>query len=99
MAGILLDVRGKICPVPLLLTKRKLESMGDDELLEVIGDFPQTKENIQELVKRTGNEVLKVEESRGEFRILIRRIANDATSRVRDEDLSCKSPEKKKDKG
>jgi len=78
----------------LLLTKRKLESMGEGEMLEVIGDFPQTRENIQELVNRMGNEILKVEESGGEFRILIRKSANDVTSRVREEDLSCKSPEK-----
>jgi tRNA 2-thiouridine synthesizing protein A len=91
---MVLDVRGKICPVPLLLTKRKLESMGGGELLEVVGDFPQTRENIQELVNRMGNETLKVEESGGEFRILIRKSANDVAGRVRKEDLSCKSPQK-----
>ena len=94
MTNIVLDVRGKICPVPLLLTKRKLESMGDGEVLEVVGDFPQTRENIEELVNRMGNETLKVEESGGEFRILIRKSTNHVTGRVREEDLSCKSPQK-----
>ena len=93
MAAELLDVRGKICPVPLLLTKRKLEAMRKGDLLEVLGDFPQTRENIQDLVKRTGNETLKVEEYKGEFKILIRKNVNDNSGKVSNEDLSCKSPE------
>jgi tRNA 2-thiouridine synthesizing protein A len=94
MANTVLDVRGKICPAPLLLTKRKLESMGEGEVLEVVGDFPQTRENIQELVNRMGNQTLRVEESGGEFRILIRKSAKDVAGRVREEDLSCESPQK-----
>lgn len=93
MESKVLDVRGKICPVPLLLTKRKLESMKEGEELEVLGDFPQTRENIQNLVNRTGNEILKVEEHEGEFRILIRKNAHDVAGKVREEDLSCKSPD------
>jgi tRNA 2-thiouridine synthesizing protein A len=93
MAAELLDVRGKICPVPLLLTKRKLEAMREGDLLEVLGDFPQTRENIQDLVKRTGNETLKVQEYKGEFKILIRKNVNDVSGKVSDKDLSCKSPE------
>jgi len=92
MGTIVLDVRGKICPVPLLLTKRKLESMVKGELLEVLGDFPQTKENIRDLVKRMGDEILKVEESRGEFKILIRRTSDGVSSKVREQDVSCGSP-------
>jgi tRNA 2-thiouridine synthesizing protein A len=91
MANEVLDVRGKICPIPILLTKRKLESMRDGEVLEVLGDYPQTRENIEKLVQRTGNGTLKVEESEGQFRIFIRKNTSEGSSRVR-EDLSCKSP-------
>jgi tRNA 2-thiouridine synthesizing protein A len=93
MATEVLDVRGKICPIPLLLTKRKLESMRDGEILEVLGDYPQTRENIQKLAQRTGNETVKVDESEGEFRILIRKNASEVGSGIRKEDLSCKSSE------
>jgi tRNA 2-thiouridine synthesizing protein A len=86
-----LDVRGKICPVPLLLTKRRLEKMRNGEVLEVTGDYPQTRDNIQKLVQRTGSETLKIEESGGEFRILIRKKTLKAENEVDEEDLSCTS--------
>nr|MDO8098942.1 sulfurtransferase TusA family protein [Candidatus Njordarchaeota archaeon] len=75
MARETLDLRGKICPVPLLLTKRKLESMSEGEILEVVGDYPQTRENILKLIERTRNEVLGVEEAKGTFKITIRKKA------------------------
>ncbi len=84
-----LDVRGKICPVPLLLTKRKLESMRNSEELEVIGDYPQTRDNIQRLVQRMGSETLKIEESDDEFRIFIRKNALKVHRVVLEEDSSC----------
>jgi tRNA 2-thiouridine synthesizing protein A len=94
MGREVLDVRGKICPVPLLLTKRRLEAMRNGEVLEVIGDYPQTRDNIQKLVQRTGSETLKIEESVGEFRILIRKNTLKAENEVHEEDLSC-TPSKK----
>jgi tRNA 2-thiouridine synthesizing protein A len=93
MATEVLDVRGKTCPIPLLLTKRKLESMRTGDLLEVLGDFPQTMENIQRLVERTGNQMIKVEESRGEFSILIRKNTSENASGALEENVSCKSSE------
>jgi tRNA 2-thiouridine synthesizing protein A len=84
-----LDVRGKICPVPLLLTKRKLESMRNSEELEVIGDYPQTRDNILRLVQRMGSETLRTEESDGEFRIFIRKNGLKVHRVVPEEDSSC----------
>ena len=87
-----LDVRGKVCPVPLLLTKRKLESMHSGEVLEVLSDFPQTRDNIQSLVESTGNETLKIEDERGTFRIVIRKSPSQTMGSADGEDLPCPSP-------
>lgn len=93
MASETLDVRGKICPIPLLLTKRKLESMSEGEVLEVTGDYPQTRENILKLVERTRNEVLGVQEVKGAFKITIRKKArSQSEGDFEQTDLSCPSP-------
>ncbi|WXG43415.1 MAG: sulfurtransferase TusA family protein [Promethearchaeati archaeon SRVP18_Atabeyarchaeia-1] len=84
-----LDVRGKICPIPLLLTKRKLESMSEGEVLEVLSDFPQSKDNIRQLAERTGNETLKVEEEKGTYRIVIRRKSGQGIRSADEADLPC----------
>jgi tRNA 2-thiouridine synthesizing protein A len=88
----LLDVRGKACPIPVLLTKRKLESMKEGEVLEVLGDYPQTRENIIKMVKRTQNMVLDVEKGKGSFKITIRKKSPSRDDENLDEmDASCPS--------
>jgi len=92
VASETLDVRGKICPIPLLFTKRKLESMSEGEVLQVIGDYPQTRENILKLVERTRNEVLGVEEAKGAFKITIRKKAlSQGEGNLDETDVSCPS--------
>jgi tRNA 2-thiouridine synthesizing protein A len=91
MAIEMLDVRGKICPVPLLLTKRRLESMHEGEILEVLSDFPQTRDNIQSLVERTGSQTLKVDENRGTFKIVIKKGPSQVMRSTTEKDRSCPS--------
>jgi len=33
-----LDVKGKMCPMPVAFTKRKLESMASGQLLVIVGE-------------------------------------------------------------
>ena len=40
-----LDVMGRVCPYPLLLTKKKLEKMGDGTVLKVLCDAPASAED------------------------------------------------------
>jgi TusA-related sulfurtransferase len=40
-----LDVLGRVCPYPLVLTKKKIEKMGDGELLKVLCDAPASAED------------------------------------------------------
>ncbi|MDP2767616.1 MAG: sulfurtransferase TusA family protein [Candidatus Methanoperedens sp.] len=41
-----IDARGRMCPLPLFYTKRKIEEMQAGEELEVIADDPTAKETI-----------------------------------------------------
>lgn len=40
-----LDVLGRVCPYPLLLTKKKLEKMDSGALLKVLCDAPASAED------------------------------------------------------
>ena len=68
-----LDVKGKMCPMPVAFTKRKLESMAAGQLLEVIGEGELEFDNIQRWVKNNGHDVVQASKSGVEFRILIRK--------------------------
>ncbi|MEO5357466.1 MAG: sulfurtransferase TusA family protein [Nitrospirae bacterium YQR-1] len=40
-----LDVLGRVCPYPLVLTKKKMEKMEKDTLLKVLCDAPASAED------------------------------------------------------
>jgi tRNA 2-thiouridine synthesizing protein A len=68
-----LDVKGKMCPMPVALTKRKLQSMSTGQLLEVIGEGELEFDNIQRWVKNNGHEIVEASKSGLEFKILIKK--------------------------
>jgi tRNA 2-thiouridine synthesizing protein A len=68
-----LDVRGKMCPLPVAFTKRKLEAMAFDQLLEVTGEGELEFDNIQRWVKSQGHEVVQTQKTGSEFKILIKK--------------------------
>jgi len=68
-----LDVKGKMCPMPVAFTKRKLESMASGQLLEVVGEGELEFDNIQHWVKNNGHEVVETSKSENEFRIMIKK--------------------------
>ncbi len=68
-----IDERGEVCPVPDVDTKRALKKMNAGEILEVLIDYPLSKERIPANAKKDGHEVLAIEETGpSEWRILIK---------------------------
>ncbi|NHI94682.1 MAG: sulfurtransferase TusA family protein [Candidatus Lokiarchaeota archaeon] len=61
-----LDVKGKTCPIPVLLTKKKIKTLESGKILKIIGDFEPAKDNIQNFLKKEGYEILLIEED-GQF--------------------------------
>ncbi len=59
--------------MPVVLTKRKLESMASGQLLEVTGEGGLEFENIQRWVKNNGHEVVEASKSDAEFKIKIKK--------------------------
>jgi tRNA 2-thiouridine synthesizing protein A len=68
-----LDVKGKMCPLPVAFTKRKLDAMTSGQLLEVVGEGELEFDNVQRWVKNNGHEVIEAAKHDVEFRILIKK--------------------------
>lgn len=64
-----IDLRGKECPVPVIQTKRALESTKDDSIISIV-DNDVAKENISKLAKSM-NLQTEIKELKGDFYIEI----------------------------
>ena len=70
----ILDCLGLYCPEPVFRTRVELDKMVIGELLEVIADDPAAEEDIKSLIKRIGQELLKIRREDNVLRFLIRKI-------------------------
>lgn len=68
----ILDVKGKTCPMPVLLTKKKIKTLESGKILEIIGDFPPAKVNLQNFLTMNGHEILDIQEQQGIYHIYTR---------------------------
>ncbi len=68
-----IDERGKVCPIPLFHTKRKICSMRSGEEVEVIVDDPTAKETIPKWSKQHGHDIVSIECDKEYFRIVVRK--------------------------
>lgn len=70
-----LDAKGLSCPLPILKTKKAVELLAKDQVIKVETTDPGSKNDMASWAKRTGNEILKVEEGTGMFAFYIRKAA------------------------
>ena len=62
-----LDVRGLLCPLPILRTKKSLADMTTGQVLKIAATDPGAIIDFQVFADQTGNELLSLSESIGEF--------------------------------
>ena len=74
-ADQLLDAKGLSCPLPILKTKKAVEAMTKGQVLRVETTDPGSKNDMNSWAKRTGNEILKVDEGPGVFTFYIKKSA------------------------
>jgi tRNA 2-thiouridine synthesizing protein A len=67
-----IDVRGKLCPYPVVLTMREIRDMQNGDTLEVLTDNPPSVENVPAAAKREGHEVLNVIKTDSGWKISIK---------------------------
>lgn len=62
-----LDVRGLNCPLPILRTKKSLMDMTAGQVLKIMATDPGSVIDFQVFADQTGNELLSLLETAGEF--------------------------------
>lgn len=69
----ILDMRGELCPIPDLTTRKVVSQLEEGKILKVIVDYPLSAERIPNSMRKLGHQVLgKVTNDRGETAIYIR---------------------------
>lgn len=66
-----LDLQGKVCPLVLFYTKKKLETIPCGEKLEVITNDPTAKETISGWCKSHRHEILEIAQEDQRLKIII----------------------------
>ena len=69
----MLDCVGLYCPEPLFQTRQAIDQIEVGELLEVFADDPAAEEDLTRFAKRTGHEVVSIQDMGDYKRFLIRR--------------------------
>lgn len=72
-ANVQLDLKGLSCPMPVVKTKKALDSMQAEQILFVEVTDKGSKADIPAMLKRTGNELLSAEEKDNVFIFLIKK--------------------------
>jgi tRNA 2-thiouridine synthesizing protein A len=62
-----LDVRGLLCPLPILRTKKSLADMTTGQVLKIAATDPGAIIDFQVFANQTGNELLSLSETTEEF--------------------------------
>ena len=73
MADVTLDVCGEVCPLPVMKTNEALSKMKSGQTLEVIVDYPPSRENVGRLAASKGHEVLNISEQGDLTSLLIKK--------------------------
>ncbi|MCZ7663224.1 MAG: sulfurtransferase TusA family protein [Thermoleophilia bacterium] len=68
-----LDCVGLFCPEPLFQTREALDALEEGDVLEVLADDPAAEEDLTRFVKRTGHEMVSIEDQDDYKRFLIRK--------------------------
>jgi tRNA 2-thiouridine synthesizing protein A len=68
-----LDARGLSCPLPILRTKKSLDTMASGQVLKMIATDKGAIRDMQEFSRQTGNPLLSASEESKAFIFFIRK--------------------------
>lgn len=68
-----LDCLGLYCPMPIAKTVEKMKELNPGDILEILADDEGIKSDMPAWCEATGNELLKIEEENGKYKIYIRK--------------------------
>jgi tRNA 2-thiouridine synthesizing protein A len=70
---LLLDTKGMVCPLPVIKTKKAIDTLQSGQLLEVTVTDRRSQSDIPTFLKRLGHELLLANEERGVVKLYIRK--------------------------
>ena len=62
-----LDCKGMNCPLPILKTKKAMDTLTSGQVLRMVSTDPGSANDMVAWANRTGNTIVKTEEKGGEF--------------------------------
>ena len=68
-----LDVKGMLCPMPVIKAKQAISQVPVGGLLEVIATDPAAKEDIPAWVRRAGHDLISMQQENETFRFYVKR--------------------------
>lgn len=68
-----LDTLGLFCPIPVILTSKKIKQMRIDQVLEVLSDDEGIKKDMPAWCKTTGNEFVDFVQEGKVFKVYVRK--------------------------
>jgi len=68
-----LDCRGLSCPLPILKTKKAIETLSSGQILKVISTDPGSAKDMPSWSDRTGNPIISHEQEGSEFIFYVKR--------------------------
>ena len=74
MADMVLDAKGLNCPLPILKTKKALQTMEVGGVLEVLATDPGAVADFKSFCRQTGNELVSSSEEGSVYKFLIKRL-------------------------
>jgi len=72
-ADKIIDCVGLYCPMPIVKTAQAIKDLSPGQVLEVLADDVGIKSDMPAWAKKTGNEVLGIEEASGEIKVYVRK--------------------------
>ena len=69
-----LDCVGLYCPMPIFMTKEKIDEIEVGQVLKVDADDPAAEEDIKRWAKRTGHQILRFEKDATLLTFFIKRM-------------------------
>lgn len=66
-----LDLRGIVCPMNVIIIKKELKSVGEKDIYQIIVDFPAAKEDVPKAIRDEGYKILEMKEKGAELEIYV----------------------------
>lgn len=74
ISDAVLDIRGEICPFPLIMTKKQMDRMAGGEILKVVTDDLEAAGNIDAWTRKSGDRILQIKSEDNTFIIYLKKL-------------------------